>query len=172
MIEEIIGQALGIIATIITFISYQVNTKRSLLIIQSAATLCSCISYLFLGASSGFALNIICLIRNATFYFQKEGTKLQYISAGILAVIMACVGAMSWQGYISLLIIIALAANTVFLSFGKPQLLRKSVLFTSTMVLIYNIFVFSIGGITNEGISIISSVVGIVRYNKAKKEQI
>jgi hypothetical protein len=170
MVEEIIGQALGIIATIITFISYQANTKRSLLIIQSIATLCTCLSYFFLGATSGFALNIICLIRNAIFYFQKEGTKLQYISASILSLVMAFVGAFSWQGPISLLIIIALAANTVYLSFGKPQLLRQSVLVTSTMVLIYNIFVFSIGGITNESISIISSAIGVVRYRKAKKE--
>ena len=169
MINDIIGQAMGIIATVITFISYQANTKRSLLIIQSTATVCTCISYLFLGASSGFALNIVCLMRNAVFYFQKEGTRLQYFSAGALALVMAFVGALSWQGPISLLIIIALAANTVFMSFGKPQLLRQSVLVTSTMVLIYNIFVFSIGGITNEGISIISSAIGIVRYRKEKK---
>lgn len=169
MLIQVIGQVVGIIATIITFISYQANTKRSLLIIQSIATLCTCLSYLFLGATSGFALNIICLIRNAVFYFQKEGTKLQYISASILAIVMALVGALSWQGPISLLIIIALAANTIYMSFGKPQLLRQSVLVTSTMVLIYNIFVFSIGGITNESISIISSAIGIVRYRKANK---
>ena len=167
---QIIGQVVGIIATIITFISYQANTKKSLLIIQSTATVCTCISYLFLGATSGFALNIICLIRNAVFYFQKEGTKLQYISASILAIVMALVGALSWQGPISLLIIIALAANTIYMSFGKPQLLRQSVLVTSTMVLIYNIFVFSIGGITNESISIISSAIGIIRYRKANKK--
>lgn len=50
---------------------------------------------------------------------------------------------------------------------SNPQLLRKSVLATSTMVTIYNIFVFSIGGIANEVISIISSIIGIIRYRKA-----
>ena len=68
----------------------------------------------------------------------------------------------------SLLIIFALAANTIFMSFGNPQLLRKSILLTSTCVLIYNVFVFSIGGITNEGISIVSSVIGIIRFRKEK----
>ena len=169
MVEEIIGQALGIIATIITFISYQANTKKSVLLILSTAIFCTTLSYFFLGATSGFALNIVCLARNAVFYFQKEGTKLQYISAGVFAVIMVLVGMMSWQGAISLLIMLALAINTVILSMGVPQLLRKSILLTSTMVLIYNIFVFSIGGIANESIAIISAVVGIIRY---KKEQI
>lgn len=165
--KELIGQVLGIIATILTFISYQMNTKRSLLIVQTAATACTCAAYLFLGAASGFALNIVCLIRNITFYFQKEGSKLHYVSAGVLSLAMIVLGAFSWQGPVSLLIIVALAANTVFMSFGNPQLLRKSVLATSTMVTIYNIFVFSIGGIANEVISIISSIIGIIRYRKA-----
>ena len=167
----IIGQILGIIATIITVISYQANTKRSLLIIQSIATLCTCLSYFFLGASSGFALNIVCLARNVAFYFQNERSKFNYVSATLFSIAMVVLGALSWQGWVSLLIIIALAANTMFMSVGKPQLLRKSVLVTSSMVLLYNVFVFSIGGITNEGVSIVSSAVGTIRYRKNKKEQ-
>ena len=65
--NEIIGQALGIVATIIMAISYQVNNKRGLLAVQSAATLSTCLGYLFLGAMSGFALNIVCLVRTYRF---------------------------------------------------------------------------------------------------------
>ena len=168
MTQEIIGQILGIIATIITFLSYQMNTKRTLLMAATAATLCTCLSYLFLGASSGFVLNVVCLVRNVAFYFQDEKSKFNFISACILALIMVVLGAFSWQGPVSLLIIFALAANTIFMSFGNPQLLRKSILLTSNCVLIYNVFVFSIGGITNEGISIVSSVIGIIRFRKEK----
>ena len=168
MPQQIIGQALGIIATILTFGSYQAKTKRSLLIFQSSATVCICISFLLLGASSGFALNIVCLTRNVIFYMQKERTRTAYVSAGILALVMTVVGFFSWEGWHSLLPIIALAANTIFISLGDNQLLRKSILVTSTMVLIYNVFVFSIGGITNEAVAIISSIVGIIRFRKTK----
>lgn len=164
--QQFIGQALGILATVITVISYQMNTKRSLLLVQTAATACTCLAYLFLGAASGFTLNIVCIIRNIVFYFQKDSGKVHTISALVLAAAMVTVGALSWQGPISLLIIAALAANTIFMSFGNPQLLRQSVLGTSSMILLYNIFVFSIGGIANEGLSIISSAVGIVRFRK------
>lgn len=166
--KKLIGQIFGIIATVLAFISYQMNTKRSLLIVQTAATACTCTAYLFLGASSGFVLNIVCLIRNVAFYFQNERSRFNYISASVLALVMVILGALSWQGPVSLLVIIPLAANTLFMSFGKPQLLRKSILFTSTAVTLYNIFVFSIGGITNEVISIISSVIGIIRFRKEK----
>ena len=169
--QEIIGQIIGIIATIITVCSYQVNTKRLLLITQTSATLCICISYLFLGASSGFALNIVCIVRNLLFYVLKSGSRENLICACLLAVSMAVTGAFSWQGPISLLIIVALMINTVFLSFGKPQLLRYSVLFTCSMILAYNIVIFSIGGIMNEGLAIVSSAVGIVRFRMAARKE-
>ena len=168
--KELIGQILGILATIFTFISYQMNTKRSLLIVQTTATACTCFAYLFLGAASGFALNVVCIIRNITFYFQNEKSRLHYASSGILALVMVVLGALSWQGPLSLLIIIPLVANTIFMSFGDPQLLRKSILFTSTAVTVYNICVFSIGGIANEVISIVSSIIGIIRYRRSSTD--
>ena len=169
---EISGQIIGIIATIITALSYQMNTKKSLLIVQTTATACTCLSYFLLGATSGFALNVVCLIRNGCFYFQKEGQKPIYISTAIICAVMAVLGIFSWQGPISLLIIVALIINTFFLSLGNPQKLRYSILFTSTMVIIYNIYVFTIGGLMNEAIAIISSIIGIVRFRKDKKKEI
>ena len=169
MPQQIIGQILGILATVITGISYQMNTKRSLLLVQTAATVCTCLAYLFLGAMSGFALNIVCVIRNVVFYFQKEDGKRHLLPALLLSAVMVVLGILSWQGPVSLLIIVALAANTVFLSFGDPQLLRKSILGTSSLVLTYNIFVFSLGGIANEALAILSSSVGILRFRQEEK---
>lgn len=169
----IIGQILGIVAPIITFVSYQVNSKKKLLILQTAATLSTCLSYMFLGADSGFALNIVCIIRNITFFFQDSKSKMNMISAIILAAVMGGLGFLSWEGPISLLVIIALAANTIFMSFGDAQLLRKSVIGTSSMILIYNIFIENptIGGIINESVAIVASIIGIIAFVKMKKEK-
>lgn len=169
--KEIIGQVLGVVATLITFLSYQTNTKRSLIITQTAATAFNCISYLLLGATSGFVLNIVCVVRNVIYYFQKERSKANLMCAFGLAVLIGALGVLSWQGPISLLIIIALAVNTVFLSFGNAQLLRYSILFTSTAILIYNVYVFTVGGIANESVAIISSIIGIVRFKKSGNVQ-
>ena len=169
MTNELIGQIFGIVAPIITFVSYQVNSKKKLLILQTAATLSTCLSYMFLGASSGFALNIVCIIRNVAFFFQNSKSKMNMISAIILAAVMGGLGFLSWEGPISLLVIIALAANTIFMSFGNAQLLRQSVICTSSMILIYNIFVFSIGGIINESVAIVASVIGIITFVNRKR---
>lgn len=168
---ELTGQIIGIIAPILTVVSYQMNTKKGVLIALSGATLAICISYLLLGATSGFVLNIVCLVRNACCYFVKEGTRLSYAVAGVFAVAMCIVGVLSWQGIHSLLIIAALAINTVFVALGNPQRLRMSILLTSTMVLIYNVIEFTVGGMINEGLAIVSAVVGIIRFKAPKDEE-
>ena len=169
----IIGQILGIVAPIITFVSYQVNSKKKLLILQTAATLATCLSYLLLGAKSGFALNIVCIIRNVAFFFQDSKSRFNLISACVLAAVMGGLGFLSWEGPISLLVILALAANTIFMSFGDAQLLRKSVICTSSMILIYNFCIPNptIGGIINESVAIVASIIGIVVYVKMKREK-
>ena len=166
MTNILIGQILGVVATVMSFISYQTNTKKALFLTQVLMTLCICLSFLFLGAWTGFALNLIGLVRNITFYFVKVGTKTHIIVTSLLTLAMITAGFFTWAGPVSLIIITALATNTVFLSLGNPQLLRKSMLFTSSLIIIYDIFVLSIGGIANESVAIISSAIGIVRYKK------
>ena len=166
----IIGQILGIVAPIVTFISYQVNSKNKLLILQTAANVAICISYLLLGADSGFALNIVGTIRNMTFFFLDPKSKTNRICAVILALAMGGAGLLSWEGPISLVLMVALMANTLFLSTGAPQLIRKSVIGTSSLILIYNLCMAhpTIGGIANECIAIVASIIGVIIYRKKK----
>ena len=163
------GQIIGWIAALLTFISYQCKDHQKLIIVQTISTLSICISYLFLNAWSGMLLNIVCLARNFIIY-KKDIKYFSYTSwAYILAGVMGAMGALSWQGPMSLLIIVALAVNTLFLYFPNVQNLRKSILVTSTMILIYNVYFTVWGGVANEMIAIISSVIGIYRYKNVKQ---
>ena len=166
MTQEWIGQIFGILSTLMTCLSYQARSKRSILLIQCASIVFICVNYCLLGATSGFVLNGICLARNLVFYFQKEGSHFRLPSGLFFAVALVVSGVLSWQGPISLLMMAALAVNTVVLSLGAPQLLRKSIFLTSTLVLLYNVFVFSLGGILNECVAILSAAVGLLRYRK------
>ena len=166
MYREIIGQAIGIIAPIMTIISYQLNTKKKVLFALSLATFATCISYLLLGATVGCVLNAVCLIRNLICFFFVKSKRDVYVWFGIFGVIMGVCGAFTFEGLYSLLSIFGLIINTFFVILGDVQWLRKSILLTSTMVLIYNIIVFSVGGIANETVALISATVGIVRFRK------
>ena len=166
MVNEIIGQALGYAAAALFAISYQIKKNTPLIIIQTVGTTLFCLSYLFLGQMDGFAINIVCIIRNLSFCILKPKTRLCYTVTGILMAAMSVVSIFSWEGPISLLIFLPLIINTFFLSLGNPQTLRKSVVFTSSGLLLYNIFVMLWGGIISESISITSSIVGIIRYRR------
>lgn len=163
---ELAGQILGWVSALLMCLSYQCKAHKKLLIAQTASTICICVSYCLLGAWSGMLLNIVCILRNLIIY--KKDIKIfsypfwPYVLAGVMVV----VGALSWQGPMSLLMIVALAVNTVFIYFPNVQNLRKSILVTSTMVMIYNVYYSVWGGVVNELISIISAVIGLYRFKK------
>lgn len=84
---------------------------------------------------------------------------------------MIVVGIFTYQNWISLLMIAAVALNTVLFSFTKPKLVRTTILISSPLLLVYNILTGSIGGVINELFTEISSVVGIIRYDIKKKDK-
>ena len=173
MNKELWGQIFGIVAMLIIASSYQANTKKRLLMVQTPGIVVLCLSYFLLGAAAGFALNIVCILRNIACYFVKEKTKLYYAMTVVLMVVMGVMGVLSWEGYVSLLMIVALVANTFFIALGKPQILRYSIIVTSTLCLLYNVFIPipSLGGILLESFSVASSIIGSIRFLVAKKKQ-
>lgn len=163
----IIGQIIGVIAVAGTFVSYQTKTQKQLLIVNMIATALFCVHYMLLGASSGMVLNLFAILRNII-YCNRSRKPLDHPSVPyILGFIIMILGATSWQGWYSLFIIVGLVINTVAMSFEDNQLIRKSILLTSSLILIYNLFIFSVGGVINETVAITSAVVGILRTRKA-----
>lgn len=168
--DELVGQIVGIIATILMAISYQANTKRSILIIQTVAIIGLGTNYLLLGAISGFALNIVCLVRNVAFYYMREGTTVHRASTVTLMLALIVVGIVTWEDIMSIFILVALTLNTFFMSIGKPQVLRASILLTSSLILVYAISSGSIGGIITEILSISSAIIGVIRFFRPRVE--
>ena len=170
-IIEIIGHILGFIAVALFFYSYQVSQKTKLMVIQTVATALGCIQYLFIGAYSGFALNIVCIIRNFVFYNRDKNQRKDWISPVVLALGIAVASFFSWEGMHSLLITAGLVFNTVCMGVCKQKTFRKTILISSTCILIYDIFAHSYSGMLSESISLISAMIGIFRYRSTKKTE-
>ncbi len=161
---EILGQILGIIAFVIAFAVYQMKDKKSLLIIQTALVVIMSMHYFCLKAYPAMAMNLFCVLRNII-YYRKDIFKWKYTSL-VVSLMVMIVGILTSSGAWSVLVIIGLTVNTYCIAFENPQHFRASILFTSPLVLIYNIMVFSLGGILLESISVISAIIGIVRHRK------
>ena len=166
---EIIGQAVGIIAFVVMFGAYQMNTSKKLLFVQTSAIVCFCIHYLLIGAYTAFALKCVGVVRNIVFYNKDKRFFSWKAWPYIFSAVMIVLGVLTWEAWYSILLIAGLAVNTVCMSLQSSQSIRKSLLFTCPPVLVYNICEASYGGVINESLSIISSTIGIIRYKKNQK---
>jgi len=130
-----------------------------------------CLQYILIGAYSGFGLNIVCIIRRI-FYFHRDKKVLSGSWLPIvLSFVMAVISLFSWDGYHSLFIILGLIINTVCMGVCNSQNLRKSILITCPLILVYNILEGSFGGAVSETISLISAIIGIIRYEKSVQRE-
>lgn len=165
----LIGHILGFIAVGLFFCSYQVNEKRKLMTIQTVATALSCVQYLLIGAYSGFALNVVCIIRNFIFYFRDKNQRTDLTSPVLISLCIAAASILSWEGIHSLLITLGLVVNTMCMGMCNAKSFRKTILISSSLILVYNAFAFSYSGILSESISLISVIIGIIRYRSAQQ---
>ena len=169
---RLLGHALGFISVALFFYSYQRTQKSKIMVIQTVATALSCVQYLLIGALSGFALNVVCIIRNFVFFYREKNNKTDLAAPVAFAVAMAIVSIFSWEGIHSLLITLGLVVNTVCMGVFDAKNFRKTILISSSLILIYNIFALSYSGILSESISLVSVVIGIIRYRNTQPQPI
>ncbi len=165
---EVLGQILGFISFGIAFALYQVKDRKHLLIIQTLLVTFMGIHYFCLEAYPAMAMNLFGILRNAI-YYRKDIFKWKYTPI-MVSLFMMVIGIFTASGIWSILVIIGLTINTYCLSFENTKHFKISILITSPLVLIYNIIVFSLGGILLESISILSSVIFLVRNLKTKSD--
>lgn len=170
---EFVGQAFGLIAVAISFVAYQMPTQKKILTMNLLVTLAITLNYALIGAITGMVLNLVCLVRNLIF-INRDKKIFSYRFYPYL--LMAIIGGLSLffgreEGPHAILIAIGLMVNTLALSLTNPQNTRLTMVISCSFILAYNVFVLSIGGIINETVAIVSSILGIIRYRKAGKGQ-
>ncbi len=167
-IVQLIGQILGFVAVGVSFILYQLKSKKWILVVHTVICILLAANYFILGAYSGMAMNLVGIARNLVYSNKQifKGSCWKFIMCGIILVI----GIITATGPASILVIAGITINSYALSFKNPQHLRISLMFTSPMVLIYDIIYFSLGGILFEAVSLISAAIGLYRYREKKTE--
>jgi general stress protein CsbA len=168
---EIIGQIISVVAVIITFVTYLMKSSTQIFVTNAIATAVSCVAYAMLGGTTALGLNILCVVRNVCYLYKDRNKYTARILPVALALIMAVMSAFLWEGYHSLFFVVGITLNTLAMGYFNPQNLRKSILLTSSLILIYNLLmpIPSIGGSINELVAISSSVIGLICHRTKKK---
>ncbi len=117
------------------------------------------------------AMNSVNIVRNLVYYRRNQKGDNSMLMPILFTVILGIIGLLTWEAWYSIFVFLGLIINSLCMSFSNPQNVRKSILITSPMVLIYDAFAFSIGGFIYESVAIISSVIGIIRFRKQNSEK-
>ena len=161
------GQVLSILGMILTILSFQMKTRKQIIVMQTAGSALFLLSYLFLKSWAAVYLNVVFLIRNIVFYFSGEKKWAQNkLWLGILLLAVVAAGSVGLRSWLDLLPIIGSVFGTVAMYMKNENMLRILKLGDSPCWLIYNCTVPSTGGIICEIFNIVSIVVGLVRYKK------
>ena len=166
----LIGQALGVVAVILGFVTYQMKSPKALLIVNLVTCGVFCAHYLLIGAISGAVMNGIGIIRNLVYTNRDKKAFSSPAWPFIFAVVMVVAGLVTWQDWRSILMVCALFINSLALSLKNAQHIRYSLLITCPLVLIYDVLLHSYGGMVYEGMSIVSAIIGIIRFRKTGQE--
>ena len=76
-------------------------------------------------------------------------------------------GIITWEAWYSVFVLAGIGIHTFCMALPDAQTVRKTLLITCPLVLIYDAFALSIGGMIYESIAMISAVIGIYRMSRA-----
>ena len=165
-------QALGFVALFLQVFSMQAKSYKGMIAMAASSECLFGIQLLLLGAFTGAATNLMAGVCNTVYYFwNKSGRKTTPLQVLFSAAFITA-GILTWEGPISLLVIVAKVISTVSHGINRPKIIRCSRLVSMPLWVIYDGLAGTIGGVINDLLVIVSSVVGLVRFDrKGKKEQ-
>lgn len=162
----IISQIFALAALLLDLYAFQRRKKVHLLNYNTVATLCSTLHYVFLGAWSGVASKSISTIRDATAAYEAHKHKTSKILPIVFVTLYVIMGIISFESPLTLLPVAASIIYTITIYIANVSVIRYVAVITSTLWLIYDIFVFSIVGVAAEAIFIFDDFIAIYRYRK------
>lgn len=165
--QELFGQITSVVGMILTIASFQMRTRRSIIIFQTMGSSFFLVSYFLLGSWTGVYMNIVYLTRNFVFYYRNEK---QWAKSkcwlGIFLVASVVAGALGYRRAIDILPIFGAVFATLAMYMPRENMLRAFNLLASPCWLVYNIQLPSTGGILCETFNMVSIAVGLFRYRK------
>ena len=169
--NEIIGQALGILAVILGFISFQMKTPKGILFFQTITALVFSAHYLLIGAPTAAALNFLAAIKCLVYFYRNKRGANGLIAPVIFTVLTIVTSLLTWNGWVSALIMTGLVVNSISLALPNANKTRMCMFIKSPLCLAYNLLVKSGGGVIYECAVLVSSLIGIITNRKDKNEQ-
>ena len=192
---DIFIQALGFVAIAFNLIAVQFNSHGKIVFMKTVGSFLFGVQYFFLHAYTGVVMELVGWIRNILFIYLVKKNKPTFwwivffsaftVATGLTTIILtweSSVISVKWltsdQNFavlltvaISVLSIIAKVLSTVAYGINDAHKIRMINLPTSSCWIVYNFVSFSLAGILNEAMTIISIMIAELRYKAIAKKQ-
>lgn len=157
-------QAVGLVGTVLFFLSYQCRTNKGLFRVQFGSYVLYTTHFLLLGAFTGGISYMLNTLRSFCLGSRHRFLKSRWMCLIICALQLAAL-AFTWDGWLSILPITANIAATIGGYSHNPRKIRVVGMFiNSPLWIIYNIAVGSWAGILDELVTEASMILSIIRY--------
>ncbi len=169
--HNILSWVFGIGAMLCLFLTYQQKKRNALIKCKLAADICWSFHYFFLSAYGGMIPNFVGIFRELVFT-QRE--KKKWANSPIIPIIFILlnwgIGALTFKNPANILPIVASTFVTISLWVKNPKLTKIISLPVSFSFFLYNIFVFSVIGMINESIVMVSIIISLIQNTKGDKK--
>ena len=159
----IISQIFVIMQYSFIIATYQVKTKKQIIIFNTISAISAIISFLCLGAYSGCMMSFVSIFRNILFFKMKDKDKIKLI---IVLTLLLTLTIVTYNGLLSLMPAIGTLLYTLSVWQKDTKTYKKYGIFIELSWFIYFIYVKSLFGIILESISLISVIIGLKREEK------
>ena len=129
------------------------------------------ISYVFLGATSGWAMLLIAIVRNIVFFKldkQEYNKSYKLLLVGLLIVI-SITGILTYENIFSLLPVFAIVLYSIGVWQKKPKVYKLLAIPNCVLWVIYNLSVASLVASIDEAVMLILAIIGFIGEVKKDK---
>ncbi len=160
----ILIQAIGILGTVLFFLSYQFKSNKNLFRVQFISYLCYTAHLLMLGAVTGGISYILNTVRSFCLGSKNEFLKSKIMCCTICSLQVVTL-LFTWDGWWSVLPVAANIAATIGgYTYNARKIRAVGIFINSPLWIVYDILVGSWAGIIDEIVSEASMIISICRY--------
>lgn len=166
---NLIGQLIGVVAMVLCFLIYQQKERRQMIFVKMLADSAFMLHYILLGAYSGAAICVTSITRAIVFLNPEKKWANKRVWVPIFFAMSLFMAYLVWKDAFSICPLIASVISIISFSQNKPKISRILAFPVSVSLLIYDFHIVSLAGIINESALIISSIIGILRFDRKTK---
>lgn len=157
-------QAIGVLGTVLFFLSYQCKSNKNLFRVQLISYLCYTVHLLMLGAITGGISYVLNTVRSFCLGSKNAFLKGKWMCM-IICLLQGAALVLTWNGWWSILPVVANVAATIGgYTYNARKIRVVGIFINSPLWIVYDIVVGSWAGILDEIVSEASMLISIYRY--------